>query len=218
MGPGTRANATIGRAIHLCLINLWQAKIGLYDRATMGSAYRYGWVIGEDEENSPWQPFHVEAGYNADDSAAFVACSWHPFEINHLEARDPEAVLGPIVEFFSLSTQYNAPFNREDESLFQRIGRRAAVLLGEDHRNHIANAGWSKNDVSEYIAKHSGRRVGDVRAQAFTGDRLFPRSASDDDWVPVFDKPEDVLVLAAGGPGGHSSVAKITWSHHQQLA
>lgn len=217
MGPGTRANATIGRAVHLCLVNLWQAKVGLYDRATMGSAYRYSWVVGEDEENSPWEPLHVSAGMAAGSSAEFIASSWHPFEINHLEGREPETILGTIADFFSLPSQFNAPYIREDESGFERHGLRAVVFLGEDHRNHIANAGWSKADVSEFLVKNSGRKAGEVRSRGFVGDRLFPRSTSDDAWVPVFDSADDVLVVSAGGPGGHSAVAKITWSDHKML-
>ena len=60
-GPGYRSNATIGRAIRLIMMNVGGATQGI-DKATFGHPGRYSYVIGEDEEGSPWESFHVENG------------------------------------------------------------------------------------------------------------------------------------------------------------
>src|SRR5262249_11293701 len=62
MGPGTRANSCIGRAVRLGLINLGGFKQGSADHSTIGTAYKWAAVVPEDEEGSPWQPYHVDQG------------------------------------------------------------------------------------------------------------------------------------------------------------
>ena len=62
-GPGHRANATIGRAIRLVIINVTGAVPGVLDKATLGHPGKYTWCIAEAEEVSPWEPLHVERGH-----------------------------------------------------------------------------------------------------------------------------------------------------------
>ncbi|MGO2113049.1 MAG: hypothetical protein ACTH31_15700, partial [Pseudoclavibacter sp.] len=83
-GSGFRANATIGRAIRLALNNVFGLKPHLLDQATQGTPSRFSSVIGENEELNPWEPFHVEHGFGADESVvtAFVIRS-----VVHIEAR-----------------------------------------------------------------------------------------------------------------------------------
>ncbi|HJQ60694.1 MAG TPA: UGSC family (seleno)protein, partial [Vineibacter sp.] len=62
-GQGWRANATIGRALQLILLNVGGAKPGEMDRATHGSPAKFAYCFGENEEESPWTPFHVRRGF-----------------------------------------------------------------------------------------------------------------------------------------------------------
>jgi len=55
-GPGFRANATIGRAIRLILLNIGGAWPGRYDMATQGSPAKFSYCIAENETASPWGP------------------------------------------------------------------------------------------------------------------------------------------------------------------
>ena len=71
-GPGNRANATIGRAVRLVIMNVTGAVPGELDKATLGHAGKYAWCIAEAEEASPWEPLHVERGYSADQSTVTV--------------------------------------------------------------------------------------------------------------------------------------------------
>ena len=72
-GHGWRANATIGRALRLCLINLGHTFPQVNDMARLGrqSAYTY-YVIGENKR-SPWPPYHVAQGYKPEDSCVTVS-------------------------------------------------------------------------------------------------------------------------------------------------
>lgn len=62
MGPGTRANATIGRAIRLALVNVGGAHSDMWDRASSGLPTKYSWCVAENEDDSPWPPFHTTRG------------------------------------------------------------------------------------------------------------------------------------------------------------
>jgi hypothetical protein len=72
MGPGTRANVTIGRAIRLIMINLGGAIPGDVDKCTQGFVGKFSLCVGENEEESPWEPFHVSRGFAPDDDVVTV--------------------------------------------------------------------------------------------------------------------------------------------------
>ena len=63
LGPGNRANATIGRALMLALRNIGQAKPGELDMATLGQPAKYTCCFPENEAGSPWTPLHVDRGF-----------------------------------------------------------------------------------------------------------------------------------------------------------
>ena len=79
-GPGNRANATIGRAVRLVMMNVTGAEPGELDKATLGHAGKYTWCIAEAEEASPWEPLHVERGFDHDQSAVSVFAGLSPFQ------------------------------------------------------------------------------------------------------------------------------------------
>ncbi len=56
LGPGNAANATLGRAVRLCLWNLGGARPGAGDMATLGSPTKYTYALAEREDASPWGP------------------------------------------------------------------------------------------------------------------------------------------------------------------
>ncbi|WP_089720179.1 hypothetical protein [Candidatus Entotheonella palauensis] len=71
-GPGWQANATIGRALRLLLINVGGAVPGVQDMSVMGQPGKYTMCVGENEEESPWEPLHVERGLQPRQSAVTV--------------------------------------------------------------------------------------------------------------------------------------------------
>jgi peroxiredoxin len=71
-GQGNRPNATIGRAVKLVVRNVGGGRPGEVERAAFGSTSKYTCCFPEFEEKSPWEPLHVERGFNADESV--VTC------------------------------------------------------------------------------------------------------------------------------------------------
>jgi hypothetical protein len=69
MSPGDIANAAIGRAMGLIIKNIGGGRKAVEDMGVFGNPGKYSSVIGENEEQSPWEPLHVEQGFARDDSA-----------------------------------------------------------------------------------------------------------------------------------------------------
>ena len=93
LGPGakSRVNTVLGRALRLCMMNIGYAYLGNGDMDTIGSPNKYSMCLGENEEQSPWDPYHVEmAGLKPRPPAE----AWLPPEEvrNMLELADYEVV------------------------------------------------------------------------------------------------------------------------------
>src|SRR5581483_3006017 len=92
-GPGWRANATIGRALRLVIVNGLGAQPGVLDRSTQGHPGKYAFCIAELEEESPWEPLHVERGFPADTSTVTVFAAEGPHNVLTHYGHDAEAIV-----------------------------------------------------------------------------------------------------------------------------
>ena len=85
LGPHNHANATIGRAYGLLSQNLQGGSVpGITYMGSMGNNYAYNSVtFGENEERSPWEPFHVQHGFRPGDStvSVFTGCRSTAFSL-----------------------------------------------------------------------------------------------------------------------------------------
>lgn len=85
MAPYNYANATIGRAYGLLSQNLQGGSVpGHTYMGSQGNGYAYGSVtFGENEERSPWEPFHVQHGFKLAESAVslFTGCRSTAFSL-----------------------------------------------------------------------------------------------------------------------------------------
>jgi hypothetical protein len=80
--PFNFANSVIGRAYTLMSFNFGNAKIDANFTATFGNVTNYNNMFaGENEEESPWQPLHVEKGFKPEESTVSLFRGW---DINHL--------------------------------------------------------------------------------------------------------------------------------------
>jgi len=62
-GSGNRANATIGRAIRLMMLNVGGGRAPDLDKCTLGNPAKYTYCVCENEDDSPLPPYHVEHGH-----------------------------------------------------------------------------------------------------------------------------------------------------------
>ncbi len=78
LGPFNYANSVIGRAWTLMSINFGNARPGDTFVATIGNGLSYNnQCCAENEEQSPWEPFHVRKGFKASESTVSVFRGWN---------------------------------------------------------------------------------------------------------------------------------------------
>jgi hypothetical protein len=199
-GQGWRANATIGRAVKLALVNLGGAVPGEADKATFGHPGKYTYCIGENEEESPWEPLHVERGFAPEASAVTVYGAEAPHNINNQTADNPYDLLRTIASMMA-NLGSNHPYLMSE----------SMVVLSPEHARVCAEAGWRKRDVRDFLFETARVRLGDLKQGGLHGARTemnpWPRwldQANDETRVPVARRPDDLIVIVAGGPGRHS--------------
>ncbi len=207
-GPGWRANATIGRAVRLILLNIGGATPGVLDRSTLGHPGKYTYCIAENEAASPWEPFHVSRGCRADESAVTVFAAEAPHSVTNHVSPDARGVLTSIAD--SLATLGS-------NNMF--VMGEAAVVIGPEHAATMKKDGLSRRDVQEFLFQRARRRLADLTFQGAYG-KIYNRNwpawvnrDNPDEMVPAVERPEDFLVLVAGGPAGRFSAVIPGWAH-----
>jgi hypothetical protein len=185
-GPWKRSNASMGRAISLCLRNIGGLR---YERG-LGTASQYtGTLFAELEEASPWEPLHTDYGFKASDSTLMVLDCNAPVYCSNHQAPPPDQFLKTVAD--ELSTIDN--FERRPPH------RGYVMTLGEDPRIHIKEAGWTRRQVQEFVAERVGRSAGELRAHGLG--EFIPTSLRDNEFVRYLNGPEEVFPIAAGGGG-----------------
>jgi hypothetical protein len=198
-GSGFRANATIGRAIRLTAINAFGLRPGELDQATQGNPAKYSACIAENEEESPWPPFHVEHGFSARDSTV-TALTMR--SVAHIEARHttvPE----------QLAVDLAGTISRTGALIHETIS--ACIALGPEHAQLFARAGWSKDDLRRFVFEHAvntrealaaaGKDAvsGKTRWRLSSGHaEAVPDSAADSDVVRVLGSEQAVQIVVVG--------------------
>jgi hypothetical protein len=199
-GPGSHANATIGRAVSLCLRNIGGAYPGTTDMSTFGSPAKYTYCVAENEEANPWEPLHVERGFPRDTTTVTVIASEAPHNVNDHQSLTGEGLLKMIAGTMSITGSNDIYYTRTSEPL---------VVLGPEHAALIAADGFSKADIRRYLFEHAR-----VPLNRFSDENIanrlrrnFPERFSDappDAPVPMFQAPELLTLLVMGGAGKHS--------------
>jgi hypothetical protein len=188
-GPGDRPNATVGRALRLIVMNVFGIRPHEFDQSTQGSATKYFCCIAENEEDSPWEPLHVERGFAASDSTATVQMIRSDIYVEHRSSQVPEEILQTIADTMSYGgavTQVTD--NRND------LG--AVVVMGPEHAQLIAARGWSKQDCRQFLFERFGKRKAELRAMG----KLHPsfETESEEAFVPHGSGLGNVLLVVAG--------------------
>ncbi|HEX6527321.1 MAG TPA: hypothetical protein VF070_46020 [Streptosporangiaceae bacterium] len=208
-GSGFRANATIGRAIRLGVINAFGLRPRELDQATQGTPAKYTACIAENEEESPWPPLHAEFGLNPEDSAVTALTIRSTL---HIEARHTQAPE-------QLATDIGGTISRTGALVHETTS--ALLILGPEHARLFSNSGWSKADLKQYLYDHAVRTPAELAAagkdalSSRTRWRLpsdhpdaQPGSVVEGD-VPVrmLNSPAAVLIVVAGA--GNAGVSAI---------
>ncbi len=201
-GPGFRANATIGRAIRLVLLNLGGGVARVACMSIFSQPSRFTFCVAENEEESPWESLAVSRGYAADEDVVTAVMVESPHIIFNDVDRDPRRLLVSYMD--NMAAMGSWPIWVRTDT---------AVVLSPEHARLCARAGFSRADVHAYLCEHAGRRVGELkrggpwRADKPNGRWDYPVDRGDEDFfIRAVNEPEDLHLFVAGGNGPMGAV------------
>ena len=186
LSPGDMANAAIARAMGLIIKNIGGIRKGIEDMGTMGNPGKYSQFLGENEEESPWEPMHVEYGFKKEDSTICVS-----FPNSYVQIQ---------------------PYTTEDNGMLRGIiynlipGRRGgcSLVFSPQNAKTLARLGWTKKDIKTFVAENS--QVPAYRLMSYwalqhgglAGEKV---PMINTDTVPLVRDPNTIRIIVAGGPG-----------------
>ncbi|MBI2865098.1 MAG: hypothetical protein HYX94_11110 [Chloroflexi bacterium] len=213
LGPGWRANATVGRAIRLLLLNVGGATPGTVDKATLGWSGKFTMCLGENEEVSPWEPLHVERGFSREASTVTVVHASGSFNLyagTRGEFDGADSALTIIAHSMTamgtnevITSWYNHP----------------VLILNQIHAGIFAKVGLSKQQVKHILWERARLPMGLL--PAWLAQEKRDCNLVVDGMMLLTDNPERLTIVVAGGPsglhstyvpcmgGGRSSVTKL---------
>ncbi|WP_038207332.1 hypothetical protein [Xenophilus azovorans] len=187
MGPGWRANATIGRALRLILVNCGGCAPGDVDKATHGMPAKFSFCFAEAEEDSPWAPLHVEHGFAPEQStvAAFAGTGTTNILAFY---RSPEAILHVTAD--AMRCYGSNGYLRE-------LGN-PLIVMTPGHARIFAEHGFDKARVQRELFERAQIPRSQVPVDSF---ELTPayQDYPPERMIKPCARPEDLKIVVAGG-------------------
>jgi hypothetical protein len=194
-GPGNRANATIGRALRLILMNVCRARPGVLDKATLGHPGKYSYCIAEDELDSPWEPLHVERGLQREVSAVTLFAAEAPAYVKNDPANRAEQLALSLVDTIARGTPRGGYY---------------LLIICPEHLNIFLRDGWSKRDLRGFVAERSSRSLASAKRSGWLPGAVT--EADEGEQLRWFKSPEQVMVVVAGGKTSGTSAVIPPWA------
>jgi len=198
LGPGHRANASIGRALRLCLINIGGGRPGVSDMAIHGHPGKFSYCLAEAEEESPFPPLHVSLGFETSDSVVTLLGCEAPHSVIYSDDADDPEDAEKLLHILSVGLANLATNN----AIF--ASGTVLVCLGPKHASALARADHTRESIQQrlwqltHAPKTEHMKYGGEFGKAFRDDPegTYPR-------IPT---PKNILVMVAGGIGLYSMV------------
>ena len=219
MGPGVvnSANTAIGRALRLCLINIGYCKAGSGDPNFVGLPTKFGMCIAENEEVSPWQPYHVDRGFQRNESAVTLATVTGPTTIIDSASKNHEDTLNNIASMmFYRNAGAGAWIRGRQSAQVGHTNKRVPyqgpyhpIILSPSRAVLMAEAGMSKQDAQEWLHRNCN-----ISLKSVLGARPMPTDDSGkwlhhaelqhladdvDATIPALESAEQYLLFVSGG-------------------
>lgn len=190
LGQGNRANATIGRAVQLCIRNIGGGRPGEIDRSTHGQPGKLGLCFAEDEEGSPWPSLAETRGLPAEKNAITAFCGEAPRIIVDQMSRTPESLTASIAQVML-------------GNLHPRItGFDTMLVLCPEHMARYSEAGWTADRFETELRNHLDIEVDTIlRGVDGIGEGIPRGLGFEGAQLPKF-REGGILIVHAGGPAG----------------
>lgn len=206
-GPGNRANATIGRALRLLLLNIGGGIPGITSMSTFSQPGRFTYCIAENEAESPWESLAQTNGFDAEEDVVTAVHVEGPVMSWDDVSDDPERMLPSIADTMSHLGSWNCWANTD-----------LVVAMSPQQAAICAKKGYSKADVHGRLCEIAGRTVGELKTGGhYRENRIrdfpFPVDLDDDDaFVPTIKEAQRLLLIVAGGVPGPMTAVMHGWN------
>lgn len=201
LGPCFPANATIGRAVNLVVINTCRSVPGHSDLTCLSSQAEYTYCFCEEPHLTPWQTINAER-YGDQTTTVYVLKAEPPHDIIDFLSQTAGDLLDGIVDSCTTLGSNNA-----------FIPGPLIVVVTPTHARLLDRDGWNKDKIREHIHAHATHPAPMVRDRGLVPVR--PASFADRHPMPVTREPKDIEVVVVGGQGGHSAVI-LPWALHSE--
>ena len=194
-GPGWRANATIGRALRLVLVNVGGAGPDI-DASQAGHPGKYTYCIAEFEDANPWEPLHVERGFRREQSVVTVVNAEAPHSMTENVQTDPDGIMTTFASCMATLGVNN---------LYSQ--GHPVLVLGLEHVHHLESAGWNKMDIKRALFERARQPWGLMKNRGKSKGPRFPEFVDQNDdnsMVPILWEANDLILIVGGGAGGKS--------------
>jgi hypothetical protein len=202
LGPRKRADATIGRAVSLCMINLAGRIPEQACKATWKMSGAFTMCAGEYEEESPWEPLHVERGFSRGDSTVTMLAPNGQMNVVDTESQTADELLRNIGAGL-LNAGGNGVFP------FYGLGE-IAVMFSPGHARLIAER-FSKQQVREFLVDYLRLPVDKLSPRRVQMMEAAGHGQIENGHVRYLQHAWQVLIFVAGGLGGYHSAAFTTF-------
>jgi len=198
-GPGFRANATIGRAIRLMLMNLGGGLAGIASATVFASPIRYTACLTEHVAQSPWESLAASRGHAP--GANVITCAMVESPRLHFDdvSTEPERLLTGIGDAMTAPGSWNMWFNSD-----------MVVATSPQHAKLCAGSGMTRAKAVERLVDLAVRKQGQLRR----GGNWRPERAramgidpdDDESLIRAVKDPQRLHLIVAGGLGPVTAV------------
>jgi len=211
LGPGKpgRVNTVLGRALRLVMMNVGHCYPGKGDMDTIGTPHKWSFCIAENEDASPWPSFHEERGFRKDQSTVTVLPA---IDVTHVKDYNDKAdeLLNTWACAAARPTDAAMLANRVEYGW-----RHVFMLICPDHARILAEQGYTKRGVREYVAAHSLAPLKWInselrnRPEPIAPQWRWTLTADQEMRIPVIQDPSHIHMVVIGGQTGKSDYAKL---------
>ncbi|HET9404694.1 MAG TPA: hypothetical protein VFO57_08935 [Burkholderiales bacterium] len=198
LGQGNRANATIGRALNLIVLNVGGGRPGEADRSTLGAPSKYTLCFAEDESDPEWEPLSAARGLPRGVSAVTLFQGHGPEAFVDQKSRTPEG----LTRSFALS------LNKMGHDRLTQSAR-ALLVLSPEHYAIYKEAGWDRKRIERALYEATIRPGSELVAGKDGVGEGIPASRAGE-MVPKFHE-DGLMVVRAGGKAGLFSAILPGW-------
>jgi peroxiredoxin len=201
-----RTNSSVGRALQLILLNIGGARPDGIDMSAQGNAGKFSQCIAENEEENPWEPFHVDRGFRRDESAVTLFAAEPPRGVSEHKAQRGDVLLRAICSALATVWSYRLCMNNE-----------AMVVLCPEHARTLHRSGFSKNEIRQFLFDNTGiplRYYAEADGGEGTQFTAYYReiTVQGEPCYQKFRNPESIFLVVAGGTAGKFSSVLGSWA------